>query len=65
MHMLIERTGIKVEGEAEWSTRKHGRTKRRVWRKIHIGINEMTLEMRATEFTTSEGRQGFDNLPTH
>ena len=60
--------GIKVEGEGEWSaedqktvrglffrrTRKHGGTKRRVWRKIHIGIDEKTLEIRAPEFTTSD-----------
>ena len=35
-------------------TRKHGGTKRRVWRKIHIGIDEQTLEIRAAEFTTSD-----------
>jgi len=34
--------------------RKHGGTKRRVWRKIHIGIDEKTLEIRAAEFTTSD-----------
>ena len=47
-------TGIKVEGEGEWNARKHGGTKRRVWRKIHIGIDEKSLEIRAAEFTTSE-----------
>jgi len=25
-----------------------------VWRKIHIGIDEQTLEIRAAEFTTSD-----------
>jgi len=35
-------------------TRKHGGAKRRVWRKIHIGIDEQTLEIRAAEFTTSD-----------
>jgi len=35
-------------------TRKHGGTKRRVWRKIHIGIDEQTLEIRAAEFTTGD-----------
>ena len=35
-------------------TRKHGGTKRRVWRKIHIGIDEKTLEIRAAELTTSD-----------
>jgi hypothetical protein len=46
--------GIKVEGEGEWSARKHGGAKRRVWRNIHIGIYEKTLEIRAAEFTTSD-----------
>ena len=54
LHLLIDSTGIKVEGEGEWNARKHGGTKRRVWRKIHIGIDERTLEIRATEFTTSD-----------
>ncbi|GHE04168.1 transposase [Defluviimonas sp. 20V17] len=45
--------GIKVEGEGEWNARKHGGPKRRVWRKIHLGIDEQTLEIRAVEFTSS------------
>jgi hypothetical protein len=54
LHLLIDSTGIKVEGEGEWNARKHGGPKRRVWRKIHIGIDEQTLEVRAAEFTTSD-----------
>ena len=54
LHLLIDSTGIKVEGEGEWNARKHGGAKRRVWRKIHIGIDEKTLEIRAAEFTTSD-----------
>ena len=46
-------TGIKVEGEDEWHARKHGGPKRRVWRKIHLGIDEETLEIRAVEITGS------------
>lgn len=53
LHLLIDSTGIKVEGEGEWNACKHGGSKRRVWRKIHIGIDEKTLEIRAAEFTTS------------
>lgn len=48
LHLLIDSTGIKVEGEGEWNARK-----RRVWRKIHIGIDERTLEIRAVEITGS------------
>ena len=54
LHLLIDSTGIKVEGEGEWNARKHGGPKRRVWRKIHIGIDAQTLEIRAVEVTTSD-----------
>ncbi|UWQ79045.1 IS5 family transposase [Leisingera sp. S132] len=53
LHLLIDSTGIKVEGEGEWNARKHGGSKRRVWRKVHLGIDEKTLEIRAVEFTSS------------
>jgi hypothetical protein len=53
LNLLISSTGIKVEGEGEWSARKHGGPKRRVWRKIHLGIDEETLEVRAVEITGS------------
>jgi hypothetical protein len=66
LHLLVDSTGIEVEGEGEWNARKHGGTKRRARhcprtnggqgsrRKIHIGIDEKTLEIRAAEFTTSD-----------
>ena len=54
LHLLIDSTGIKVEGEGEWNARKHGGPKRRIWRKIHLGIDEKTLEIRAVEFTSSD-----------
>ncbi len=53
LHLLIDSTGIKVEGEGEWHARKHGGPKRRVWRKIPLGIDEQTLEVRAVEVTGS------------
>lgn len=53
LHLLIDSTGIKVEGEGEWNARKHRGPKRRVWRKIHLGIDEETLEVRAVEITGS------------
>ena len=53
IHLLVDSTGIKVEGEGEWHTRKHGGSKRRVWRKIHLGVDEETLEIRAVEVTSS------------
>ena len=53
LHLLIDSTGIKAEGEGEWNARKHGGLKRRLWRKIHIGIDEETFEIRAIEATSS------------
>lgn len=53
LHLLVDSTGIKVDGEGEWNARKHGGSKRRVWCKIHIGIDEKALEIRAADFTTS------------
>ncbi|TCS28413.1 helix-turn-helix protein, partial [Acidomonas methanolica] len=52
--LLIDSTEIKVEGDGEWHTRKHGGSKRRIWRKLHIGIDERTLEIRAAEITGND-----------
>lgn len=40
-----------MEGKCEWHTRKHGGSKLRIWRKIHLGIDEETLEIGANEVT--------------
>jgi len=53
LHLLIDSAGIKVQGEGEWHARKNGGPKRRVWYKIHLGIDEETLEIRALEVTGS------------
>ena len=49
LNLFIDSTGIMAEGEGDWNARKHGGPKRRVWRKIHIGIDEETLEVRAVK----------------
>jgi hypothetical protein len=51
---MLRSGSIKVEGEGEWNARKHGGPKRRVWRKIHLGIDEETLEIRAVEVTSRD-----------
>lgn len=51
LHLLVESTGIKMLGEGEWKTRKHGAEYRRQWRKVHLGIDAETLEIRAIEVT--------------
>ena len=53
LHLLIDSTGIKADGEGKWNARKHGDPKPRLWRKVYIGIDGETLERRAVEVTTS------------
>ena len=53
LHLLVDSTGIKMTGEGEWKTRKHGASYRRQWRKVHLGIDAETLEIRAIEVTTN------------
>jgi hypothetical protein len=38
LNVIFDSTGVKVFGEGEWKVRKHGYSKRRTWRKVHIGM---------------------------
>lgn len=38
LNVVFDSTGVKVFGEGEWKVRKHGYSKRRTWRKIHVGM---------------------------
>jgi hypothetical protein len=53
LHLLIDSTSIKSEGEGEWFAKKHGASKPRQWRKVPLGIDADTLEIRAIEVTGS------------
>lgn len=53
LHLLIDSTGVKAEGDGEWLAKKHGPSKPRDWRKVHLGIDAETLEIRAIEVTGS------------
>lgn len=53
LHLLIDSTGVKAEGDGEWFAKKHGPSKPRDWRKVHLGIDAETLEIRAIEVTDS------------
>jgi hypothetical protein len=56
LNLLIDSTGIKFRGDGEWLVRKHGASRRRQWRKVHIAMDTGTGDVRAVEFTSS--RQG-------
>lgn len=39
IYAILDSTGLKIFGEGEWKTRKHGYSKRRTWKKLHISID--------------------------
>jgi hypothetical protein len=49
--LLIDSTGVQFLGEGEWKRKKHGAAYRRQWRKVHLGIDAETLDIRAIEVT--------------
>lgn len=52
-HLVIDSTGLKVFGEGEWKMRTHGKSKRRVWRKLHLCIDANTHEIVASVLTNN------------
>ena len=53
VHLVVDSTGVKVYGEGEWKTRQHGVSKRRTWRKLHLGVDEATGEILGAVVTTN------------
>jgi len=47
--LVVDATGLKVYGEGEWKTRKHGTEKRRTWRKLPLAGDSATLEVISAE----------------
>lgn len=39
-YMIIDSTGLKVYGAGEWANVKHGTKFKRIWRKLHISVDE-------------------------
>jgi len=51
--VVVDSTGVKVYGEGEWEVRRHGYSKRRTWRKLHLGVDEAPGEFVAAAVTTN------------
>lgn len=54
IHLVVDSSGLKIYGECEWKVRKHGWSKRRTWRKIHLGVDEKTGEITAQVLTDNK-----------
>jgi transposase len=57
-HVVVDSTGVKVYDEGEWKTRQYGISKRRTWRKLHLGIDEATGEILMGLVTTNNVHDG-------
>lgn len=49
--VIFDSTGLKVYGEGEWKVKVHGTSKRRTWRKFHIGVDAETQNILCCELT--------------
>lgn len=58
LHVVVDSTGVKVFGEGEWKVRQHGYTRRRTWRKLHIGVDEATGQIVAAVLATNNFTDG-------
>jgi hypothetical protein len=52
--VVVDSSGLKIYGQGEWDASKHGRKKRRQWCKIHLCIDEGSLEILSHSLTTDE-----------
>lgn len=51
LNIVMDSTGLKIYGEGEWKVRQHGVSKRRTWRKLHLGVNPEDGEIQAALLT--------------
>ena len=51
--LIVDSTGLKFLGEGECKRKKYQPEYRRQWRKLHIGIDAETLQIRAVQLTTN------------
>jgi len=55
MNLVLDSTGLKIYGEGEWKVRKHGYSKHRTWRKLHVGANPASGKMDELAFVPLPG----------
>lgn len=51
INLVMDSSGLKIYGEGEWKVRKHGYSKRRTWRKLHLGVNPENGEIQTVLLT--------------
>ena len=51
--VIVDSTGLKVCGQGEWHSQKHGEKKRKRWKKLHLGVDNQG-EIIASTVTDSD-----------
>ena len=54
LHLVVDSTGVQLFGEGEWKVRKHSYSKGRSWRKVRLGLDIKTGQVRAALMTHRE-----------
>ncbi len=52
--IVVDSSGLKIYGEGEWKVRTHGASKRRTWRKMHLGIELKSQKVVAAALSTND-----------
>src|SRR3954452_2291418 len=58
VHLLVERTGLRLCGPGEWLTGKHGTTRRGCWRVLHLATDADTGRIVASVLTDKDADDG-------
>ncbi len=64
-HLAIDSTGLKVFGDGEWKVKKHGKERRRIWRKRHLAVDANTHEVICADLSLNNvtDSEAFPGLP--
>ena len=54
-HLIIDSSGLKIQGEGEWKDRVHRSKTSKSWIKLHLAIDAKTQEITAAVFSPVEG----------
>lgn len=60
--IVVDASGLKIFGEGEWLVKKHGKSKRRKWRKIHLSVDPNSHEIMTCKLTDGN-RSDCEQLP--
>ncbi len=60
LDIVVDSTGLKVYGEGEWKVRKHGASKRRTWKKLHLAVDPLDQEIVSFSLTDNSCRDDWE-----